>query len=121
MTAGAPFDIFTVFFAYPAHAGDIPIKNRRKFAATKASDVDVLTRFAGDRQNFVNGEIRMIAPIALKTGQPLQLHGSEQIVLLKQCGAGVVNAGVSHEDELRHWFQYFEGESCQVRLADQRR
>ena len=68
VTSGAFFDILTVFFANPAHASDIPIENGGKFAAAKARDVDVLTRFAGNRKNFVDGEVGMIAPVALKAG-----------------------------------------------------
>ena len=83
MTSGASFNIFAIFFPYPAHAADVSIKYGRKFAAAEAGDVDVLARFPGDRQNFVDGKIGMIAPVAFEAGQPLELNGSEQFVVLE--------------------------------------
>jgi hypothetical protein len=46
----------------------------------------------------------MVAPITIEAGKPLELNGGEQIVVLEQRGARVVNAGVSRENELRHLF-----------------
>jgi hypothetical protein len=46
----------------------------------------------------------MIASITFEAGQPLELNGSEQIVIFEQRGARVVNTGVSREKELRHMF-----------------
>src|SRR4029077_15555633 len=60
VTSGASLDIFAIFFPYPAPAADVSIKYGWKFAAAEAGDVDVLARFPGDRQNFVDGKIGMI-------------------------------------------------------------
>src|SRR5690242_3732134 len=46
----------------------------------------------------------MVAAVAFKACQPLKLNGSKQIIVLEQCGARVMNTGVSREDELRHLF-----------------
>src|SRR5262245_43444330 len=68
VTAGAPLDKFAIFFPYPAHAADVSIKYGWKFAAAETGDVDVPARFPGNRQNFVDGKIRMVAPIAFEAG-----------------------------------------------------
>ena len=81
VTAGAPLDIFTIFFPYPAYAADVSIKYGRKFAAAETGDVHVLARFPGNRQNLVDGKIGMIASVAFEAGQPLD--GSEQFVVLE--------------------------------------
>jgi hypothetical protein len=47
VTAGAPLDVFAIFFPYPARAADVSIKNRREFTAAETGDVDVLARFPG--------------------------------------------------------------------------
>ena len=65
VATGALFNIFAILLADPAHPANVPIKNGGKFGATKASDVDILPTPAGNRQNLVNGQIRMLAPIAL--------------------------------------------------------
>ena len=83
MTAGASLDIFAIFFPYPARAANVSIKYGWKFAATETGDVDVLARLPGNRQNFVDGKIGMIASIAFEAGQPLELNGGEQIVVLE--------------------------------------
>lgn len=41
----------------------------------------------------------MVASITFEAGQPLELNGGEQVVVLEQRGARVVNAGVSRENE----------------------
>ena len=46
----------------------------------------------------------MVASIAFEAGHPLELNGGEQIVVLEQRGARVVNAGMSRENEVRHLF-----------------
>jgi hypothetical protein len=53
------------------------------FATAETGDVNVLARFPGNGQNFVDGKIGMIASIAFEPGQPLELNGSEQIVVLQ--------------------------------------
>ena len=68
------FDIFAILFADPAHAADIAIEDRRKFRAAEADDVDVVARRAGDRQHLVDGEVGMLAAVALAARQPLELH-----------------------------------------------
>jgi hypothetical protein len=104
VTAGAPLDVFAIFFPYPARAADVSIKNRREFTAAETGDVDVLARFPGNRQNFVDGKIGVVASVTFEAGQPLELNGGEQIVVLEQRGARLMNAGVSRENELRHLF-----------------
>ena len=93
-----------LFFPYPARAVDVSIKNRREFTAAETGDVDVLARFPGNRQNFVDGKIGVVASVTFEGGQPLELNGGEQIVVLEQRGARLMNAGVSRENELRHLF-----------------
>jgi hypothetical protein len=83
VTAGTSLDIFAIFFAYPAHAADVAIKYGWKFAAAETGDVNVLARFPGNGQNFIDGKIGMIASVAFEPGQSLKLNGSEQIVVLE--------------------------------------
>jgi len=80
---GAPLDIFPIFLPYPAHAADIAIENSWKFAAAETRNIDILACFPGDRQNLVDGEVGMIASVAFKAGQPLELNGGEQMIVLE--------------------------------------
>jgi hypothetical protein len=82
-TAGASLDIFAIFFPYPTYAANVLIKYSWKFAAAVTGDVHVLARFPGNRQNLVDGKIGMIASVAFEAGQPLELNGSEQFIVLE--------------------------------------
>jgi hypothetical protein len=62
---------------------DVSIKYGWKFAATETGDVDIPARFTGNRQNFVDGKVGMIASVAFEAGQPLELNGSEQVIVLE--------------------------------------
>ena len=51
----------------------------------------------------------MLAAVALVTRQPLQLDRSQQVIVLEQCGAGIVTTGMCCQNELRHvLLAYFE-------------
>ena len=95
-------DIFSILLAQPAHAANGAVKFGRELAAAYADDVDVLAGDAADTQHLVDGEVRILPPVALVAGQPLELHRGTQRIILEQRGARVVHAGVHGEDELGH-------------------
>jgi hypothetical protein len=74
--------ICDIFRVSNAHRGCFD-KIWSEIRSAETGDVDVLTRFSGDRQDLVDGEIGMVASVALKAGQPFKLNGGKQIVVLE--------------------------------------
>jgi len=52
------------YFSRIQRTPDVAIKYGWKFAAAETGDVNVLARFPGNGQNFVDGKIWMIASVA---------------------------------------------------------
>src|SRR5262249_2626089 len=76
VTARALFDVFAILLAYPAHTSDIFIENGGKLGTTEARSVDIFASLTGDRQHLIDGQIGMLAAVALVPCQPLQLNCS---------------------------------------------
>src|SRR6202035_3774519 len=100
VTPRIAFDIFAVLFADPAHAADIAIEDGWKFRAAEADDVDVVARRAGDRQDLVDGDVGMLAPVALATRQPLELHRGRELIIVEDRGDRVMASRMRAENEL---------------------
>src|ERR1051326_7543806 len=101
VTARVLLDVFSIFFAQPAHAGNILVENRREFRTAEADGVGILPRRSGDREYFVDGAVRMLVAGNFAPRQPLKLHRAEQFVFVEQGGSRIMGAGM-HAQNKRH-------------------
>jgi len=53
----------------------------------------------------------MFAAITFVPREPLQLNRRQHAIILKQCGARIVSAGMDAENELRHLFNDHDASS----------